>query len=58
MTTFFLITFGFAGIVVGWVVIDYLRRILDALHTLILQGTRRRGWERKPIAHCDPKVKN
>lgn len=28
----------------AWVVIDYLRRILDALHTLVAQGSKRRQW--------------
>jgi hypothetical protein len=36
--------FGLAGVVIGWVVIDFLRRLLDALHTLIAQGSARRQW--------------
>jgi len=33
-TLIFLVgVFGLAGIVIGWVVIDFLRRILEALHT-------------------------
>ncbi len=33
-----------ALIVLSWVVIDHLRRILDALHTLVMQGSVRRQW--------------
>ena len=44
LIVFFLVTFGLAGIVIGWVAIDYMRRILDAQHTLIAQGSQRRQW--------------
>ena len=47
LIVFFLVVFGFAGIVIGWVVIDYMRRILDAQHTLIVQGSRRRQWAKE-----------
>ena len=36
--------FVLASIVLSWVVIDHLRRILDALHTLVMQGSIRRQW--------------
>jgi hypothetical protein len=35
-----------ALIVLAWVIIDYQRRTLDALHTLIAQGSARRQWAR------------
>jgi hypothetical protein len=47
MLVFFVITFGFAGIVLGWVAIDYLRQILDALHTANLRSSTRRDWVRE-----------
>ncbi len=33
-----------ALIVLAWVHIEQQRRILDALHTLIAQGSKRRDW--------------
>jgi hypothetical protein len=39
--------FGFAVLVFGWVVIDYLRQMLDALHTLVLRESERRQWMRR-----------
>ena len=44
---FLVVVFGLAGIVVGWVVLDFLRHLLDAAHTLIAQGNKRREWNRQ-----------
>ena len=50
LIVFFLVTFGLAGIVIGWVAIEHLRRILDAQHTLIAQGSQRRQWVKQEHA--------
>jgi hypothetical protein len=47
MLIFLFTTFDLAVIVVGWVVIDFLRRILDAERTLIAQGSKRRMWSKQ-----------
>jgi phage-related holin len=36
-----------ASIMLGWVAIDYLRQILDALHTANLRSSTRRDWARE-----------
>ena len=37
-------TFGLANLVALWVAIDYLRRILDAMHTRSARENTRRQW--------------
>lgn len=34
----------------AWVVIDHLRRILDALHLLAAQNSKRRAWAREELS--------
>lgn len=36
-----------ALLILNWIRIDQNRRILDALHMLIAQGSQRREWMRK-----------
>ena len=44
-----------ALIILVWVVIDELRQILDAQHTLIAQGSQRRGWAKEEHGREDLK---
>lgn len=36
-----------ALIILGWLILEALRHILDALHTLIAQNSKRREWKRE-----------
>ena len=42
--TYLLLIIGLAQLALAWVVIDYLRRILDVLRLLAAQGSQRRQW--------------
>lgn len=39
--------FGLAHIVIGWVIIDFCRRVLDALNAFLLRTSERREWGRE-----------
>lgn len=44
---FFVVVFGLAGIAIGWVLIDILQKIRDALNLANLRESERRSWDRK-----------
>lgn len=48
MTTLLLILLAMLELaLLAWIVIDHLRRILDALHLLAAQGSARRQWAKE-----------
>lgn len=42
---FFVVLFGLAGGVIGYVLIALLQQIRDELHTMLVRESERRGWK-------------